>query len=311
MNTYNSIDEKEPFFQFGGIEIDNEEDFIKYTDLLFAQNSRDEFIFRGVSESKFKIFNTVQRLWSESKSKDLEDEEQYDKFIISLMDACKSWNSGTITNLFKTYGINENNSIAYLSFMQHYGLPTPFIDFTSDVNNAFYFAVESIPDKIVENKNEINNYFSIYSTYENNTFYEGFKDIFDSNRTNKNYGIFDYGDLTKNGVLLISRNIQEFMINNNIRIANQKGLFFYNNSPNLSIEEQYKLLADLYTDKFGNEIFEKLLAHKTFSCCFNFHKKYAKRVKQILEEMHINKDFIYPDIDKLKYEILKSAHNNV
>lgn len=292
MNKYNTIDDKGQFFQFGEIKIDNEDDFIKYTDLLFAQNSREEFIFRGVSESKYKIFNTAQRLWSDSKYYDLDDEEAYDNFIISLMDSCKSWNSGTILNLLKTYGINENNSIAYLGFMQHYGLPTPFIDFTTDVNNAFYFATESIPDDIVESESEIENYFSIYSTYENNTFYEGFKVIFDNNRSTKSLGEFDYGDLTKNGILLISRSISEFMINNNIRIANQKGLFFYNNSPNLSIEEQYKLLADLYTERFGEEIFEKLLAHKTFSCCFNFHKKYAKRVKEILTEMSINREYI-------------------
>lgn len=306
METYQSLEEKEIFFQFGSNKIDNESDFIKYTNLLFAQNSRNNFIFRGVPEAKFKIFNTAQRVWFEiSKISEFSNEEKYDEFIIKLLTECKKWNSETVPNLLKTYGVNEKNSISYLSFMQHFGLPTPFVDFTKNVNNALYFAVEYLPDDFKESKNEIDNYFSIYSNFQDNTFFEGFIEIFNLNRDNMNIGEFDYQDITKNGIILITDEINEFKIVNNMRIANQEGLFFYNNSPNLSLEEQYKLLADMYLDKFGETIFEKLLATKTFSGCFNIHKKFAKRIKDTLTDMKITKEFIYPDIADLKDKILK------
>jgi hypothetical protein len=306
METYHSFEEKDVFFKFGGNKIDNESDFIKCTNLLFAQDSRNTYIFRGMPEAKFKIFNTAQRAWFEiSDTVDFSDEEKYDNFIVKLLTECKKWNSGTVPNLLKTYEVNEKNSISYLSFMQHFGLPTPFVDFTKNANNALYFAVESLPYDYRESENEIDNYFSIYYNFQDNTFFEGFNEIFNLNRGNKNSGEFDYQDLTKNGIILITDEIKEFKILNNIRIANQEGLFLYNNSPNLSLEEQYKLLSDMYLDKFGDTIFEKLSATKTFSGCLNIHKKFVKRIKDTLTEMNITKGFIYPEIEDLKDKMLK------
>ena len=302
MDTYNSFEEKDQYFKFGGLKIDTDKDFKHYSLWLQVQFSKEDFIFRGVPEAKYKIFSSAQRKWHEiaSKTDDYFDEEKYDNFIISLMKKCKEWNLGTVPNLLNTYNINENNAIAYLSFMQHYEMPTPLIDFTKKPNKALFFAVNSIPDKISESSIEINNYFSIYYAYQTNPAYEIFKHIFDENRENNVNGEFNYEDLTKNGITLITDRIDEFKIVNNIRIANQEGLFFYNNSPYLSIEEQYKEFSDLLLLEIGKEELEKLLIPDTFAGCLNFHKKYAKHIKEILNQMQITSEFIYPEINDLK-----------
>ena len=304
METYESFDEKDKYFKFGGKKIDSIENFNHYTELLIKQYSTKDFVFRGVSEAKFKLYNSAQRNWSDIADKEKYlDELEYDNFIVNLMTECKKWNYGTIPNLLKTYNIKENNSIAYLSFMRHFEIPTPLLDFSKNPNKALYFATEDIPENFIESENDMENYFSIYSTYQNNTAYEIFRSVFDKNRTNRNYGEFDYNDLTKNSMALISESDKEFCILNNIRIANQEGLFFYNNSPNLSIEEQYKTFADMLLEKVGNSKFHEILAHETFSSCLNFHKKFANKIKTILTEQGITRGFIYPEISNLKEHI--------
>jgi hypothetical protein len=300
MDTYKTFEEKDTYFQFGGLKIDNDKDYDHYTKLLMYQYSKKDFIFRGVSEAKYKLYNSAQRLWEKiSNDSTFTDDELYDSFIISLMAECKKWNAGTIPNLLRTYEVKENNSFAYLSFMQHFGLPTPLIDFTKNPNKAIFFAVESIGDSYEQSNAEIENYFSIYYTYQNNMAYDIFSHVFEKNRKNKQEGEFDYEDVTRNGAVLLSDSVKEFKIVNNIRIANQEGIFFYNNSPYLAMEEQYKGFTDLLIEKVGKEKAKEMLVHETFSGCFNIHKKYANHMKRVLSEMGITEEFIYPDINSL------------
>jgi len=306
MDTYTSFEEKDKYFKFGGIKIDNDKDFDHYTHLLMIQYSKKDFIFRGVSEAKYKMYNSAQRIWNSINNEEtVVNEEEYDRFIIKLMTECKKWNSGTIPNLLNTYNIKINNSIAYLSFMQHFGLPTPLIDFTKNPNKAIFFAVDSLPDYYKKSLHEIDNYFSIYYTYQNNRAYEIFSDVFDKNRQNKLEGEFDYEDVTKNGTILLSDSRTEFKIVNNIRIANQEGIFFYNCSPYLSLEAQYKGFSDLLLEKVGIDKAKKMLVHDTFSGCFNIHKRYALHMKKTLNAMGITKEYIYPDISNLKEHFKK------
>jgi hypothetical protein len=304
LETYKSFEEKENFFQFGGMKIDTIERFNHFTHLLMVQYSKGDFIFRGLSEAKYKLFNSAQRKWKEiTNREDLSNESKYDDFIISLIGECKHWNSGTVNNLLKTYGISENNSIAYLSFMQHLGIPTPLMDFTKNPNKALFFAVNSIPEDFKESGDEIENYFSVYYTYQNNTAFEIFHTVMEKNRESRSSGEFDYLDLTRNSIILISDRKVEYQIVNNIRVTNQEGLFFFNNSPDMPIEEQYKTFANLLLEKIGREKFKKILAHETFSGCLNIHKKFVGHTKKLLNEMDITKAFIYPDISDLKSHI--------
>jgi hypothetical protein len=300
MELYKSFEEKSKYFKFGDLKIDNDKDFEEYTKLLAIQYSTGDFIFRGLSEAKYKLYNSSQRYWNGiANETNIDSHEDYDKYIRKLLRRCKMWNSSTVMNLLKTYNISENNSLAYLAFMQHYGAPTPLLDFTLNPHKAIFFAIGELSNYVASDT-EIDNYFSVYSTYKNNTSYEVFGDIFKRSVKDEPEGEFDYMKVSNNGIILLDNNATELKIVNNMRIANQEGLFFYNHSPHLPIEEVYKDFADSSLSAIGKEKFDELLMHEHFSSCLNFHKKYASHINKVIKEMQITNEFMYPNINELR-----------
>lgn len=85
-----------------------------------------------------------------------------------------------------------------------------------------------------------------------------------------------------------------------MRIINQEGLFFYNHSPYEPIESVYKGFYDLFVEKAGKEKADEIFLHDTFSGCLNFHKKYVTHTKEKLRELQITKEYMIPDIERLK-----------
>lgn len=103
-------------------------------DLIHSLNDLpNNFIFRGHADSSWKLESTLERVigkkWSTDQARNFED--------YSL-------------NLFKSkyhiYNDSEHepkSKLAWLSIMQHYGVPTRLIDFTESPYVALYFALEA------------------------------------------------------------------------------------------------------------------------------------------------------------------------
>ena len=64
-----------------------------------------------------------------------------------------------IIEYFKDSGVHIND-LSCLSLMQHYGLPTPLLDFSIDINIALSFAADGLKTGNVND--EIDNYVSLY-----------------------------------------------------------------------------------------------------------------------------------------------------
>jgi hypothetical protein len=307
LQQYKDIAEKAQYFTNGDIKVVVNVD--KIFDQLDELHANGDFIFRGSTDAKYKLYNSAQRYYINNELfKQVKPENipgHYDNFIESIIDECKNWNSGTVKKLLVASGIDEENSLAYLSYMQHFGVPTPFLDFTFNPYLALFFALDNTT--YVPSDNEIDNYFSIYYTYQNATIFEGWKHVFQTNGQNLDKGKITYAEVNKNSMHILLPDTESYRILNNTNIINQQGLFFYNNDAFKPLEETYLEFANYTKKHLGEEKFKEMLMLDTFSNCFNIHKSLIPYIKEKLREKGITSDFVYPDTYKMKIEAIKNA----
>ena len=311
LTEYTQLADKAKYFRNGDAPIVLNVDGI--FDKLEEFKATGDFVFRGSSEAKHKLYNSAQRhyinneLFKHVPKADMSN--HYDAFITSLIDECKNWNNGTVKNLLINNKIHEENSLAYLSYMQHYGVPSPFLDFTFDPYIALFFALDNFSNH--PSNSEIDNYFSIYYTYHNNTIFESWKWVFDEKTPNLVSGDIPYSNVSKHQMHILLPNDEAYQIINNTNIINQKGLFFYNNNPYKPLEDAYYDDAVSIKSHLGTKKFNELLIHDEFGGCYNIHKSLAPYILDILKSKGITKDFIYPDIYKMKNTIIYNATNKI
>jgi hypothetical protein len=154
MTEYETTLQKALFFE--QVNIDSIEDFEE----IFEENKNSsEILYRGVSEAKWRIYSSLQRYWINEKI--YEKGIDYKCFIEKTILNAKKQQGNILEKFFRKNGISPNNDIAVLSFLQHYGCPTPLVDWTNSFINSLYFATENINDNNDEVR-EIEKYFSVY-----------------------------------------------------------------------------------------------------------------------------------------------------
>jgi hypothetical protein len=311
LSEYSQLADKGKYFTNGDTPIIVNVD--KILEKLEEFEATGDFIFRGCSEAKYKIYNSAQRhyiineLFKHVPSNDISN--HYNSFITELIEECKFWNNATVKNLLIQNKVHEENSLAYLSYMQHYGVPSPFLDFTFDPYIALFFAIEDVsyyPSNV-----EIDNFFSVYSTYQNATIFEGWQGVFNQKTPNLKEGKIPYADVNKHSMHILLPDNEAYQIINNSNIINQKGLFFYSNHPFKPIEETYYDFALEIKSQLGEQKFKDLLMHEQFANCFNIHKSLIPYLKDILKSKGITKEFIYPDSYKMKNDVVHYATKKI
>src|SRR5690606_2232532 len=88
-----------------------------------------------------------------------------------------------------------------------------------------------------------------------------------------------------------------FSLNNNLNIVNQDGIFIFNKSPVLSLEE-----LGMKVSKEQNPD-----SSYAFCYCYNINKELKDYVLKKLESINVNKDSIYPDPYKLVSNAFEKA----
>src|ERR1039458_107308 len=307
LNEYSTIEEKKNFFTNGDIKvIINIEGIFEKLDYF---ESLGEWIFRGSPEAKYKLYNTAQRtfIYSELFLQALKKDYNslYDQWIEQFIDDCKKWNSGTVVNLLLSSKIREDNSLAYLSYMQHYGVPTPLLDFTRNPYIALFFAIDAI--SCLPSNNEIDNYFSIYYTNMYNSAFQGWNYVFKKNITDLKRGVISYHDISKNKLQLLLPDNEIYKLFNNSNIINQQGLFFYNNNPFKPFEESYLEFIKNVKEMQGQKKYEVNPLEEEFAYCINIHKSLIPYINNKLESKGITREFIYPDPYKIKEYAMQNS----
>lgn len=276
---------------------DSENDVHEWlTDLDAGRFDGAGMAFRGLSNASYKLFSSLQRKWIEQ---DLSSHRTDHKALVqSLLDrAFQHEVSGTMREN------GERDELAMLSYLQHHGCPTPFLDFTSDIRVALFFASQE--SKNVDNGSELDKYFSVYvfhpeiprtinlglekawrnfspgrrdevarcfRSYEMNSLQETL--IFDPGWINQVYG---------EGVVSLS---------SSIRFERQSGLFTMNNTAVLPFPEAIHAFVDAGT---GDE--QKRHSVRTWINCLNIHRDHARAVQDWLaaKDPPITLDQLLPD----------------
>lgn len=184
MEIYNSFDEKRINFIHTLVSDINtlKQELAKFKPVTQTSSSgipiTKRFFFRGVSNSSFKIYSSMQRCCFER------NKNGQNVLMLELSEEIlrRFNNSAILIDAFnKEVPQPSNNSdLAKWAFIQHFGGPSHFVDFTPDINSALFFALPK-PDEEVYSADmaDLNNYISIYvypdNPYKNgnlNTMYE-------------------------------------------------------------------------------------------------------------------------------------------
>ena len=308
LKNYLDCDSKSKHFCYH--QIKTKDDFDKnYKRLL----NKDCFVFRGVNEAKYKLFTSAQRKWITAEMY-LQGITFVD-FIDDLLSNIK--NNHLLSNYFKSINV-PTNDILYLSFLQHYGAPSPLLDFTKNKNIALYFALNGLNTRI-SGESGIENYFSFYVVIINSEIItvdklikkainDGRKMVNDYKKNHKqkdvNDDILKYIDLStawkkKDGTSDGLHNIHLGFISNplnsvkvfsttgqpllwsNLNIIAQKGCFIMNTHETQPLEEVIE-----------NKIIEETDNLKKI-VCFDIHKSLAGYIKTTYLK-HVKEEQIYP-----------------
>lgn len=110
------------------IKINSVEDLIKYLNEL-----PNNYVYRGHANAEWLLESSLERVigvgWSGDTAK-LFEEYSLNEFMSKF-------------HLYDSENIQPTSKLAWLSLMQHYGVPTRLLDFTASPYVALYFALEA------------------------------------------------------------------------------------------------------------------------------------------------------------------------
>ena len=302
---YSTLTEKATCFD--AIDIKTSAEFFSFiTDM--KQKQSKQFIFRGINEAKYKLYNSAQRFWVEYN---LEKEGvDYKDLIKAEIENAKSFQNELLKKLYNSFG-HIAYDLSILSFLQHYGGVTPLLDFTYNFDYALFFGIDEMEN--ATQNNDIDDFFSIYAINTNQADFpwiglhldretkilnNGLKNlngikIDTSNvldkiqkleyKTFEEYQLLCLEGYVPNGILYEIPSVPNFKLvynQHNLNIINQEGVLFFNSDANQPLENFFGTSSSVFR-------LSKIQ-------CWNIHKSLKTEVDAYLSKNNIDKKFIYP-----------------
>ena len=311
---------------FDQINIDTKEQF----DGLFEElKLKEGLLFRGVREAKWRLYSSLQRQWVTHKL--YGTYTTYQEFLETLVEFARNEQKQALSKFLRLNKIDPENDIAVLSFLQHYGCPTPLLDWTYSFLNSLYFAIDGI--EIKESPKEIDSYFSVYHIEEKYFRSSSIKEIIEEGLKGEHEKL--KAQVIENGLKegiekdQIVKIFSEKRLQITAKMMYGRGLvthltkikhlinlpisyfsdfdkendlrFSLNNNMNIVNQDgafTWNANSSKPLEQMGNEQVAEERGDADgyrFCSCFNINKKLIEHIRKRLEEEGIVKDFIYPN----------------
>jgi FRG domain-containing protein len=328
IETYNTIADKSNHFD--SVNIDSKDALDKLIQEYAEKNADKTIIFRGLTEAKYKLFNSAQRFWNGEELSTLG--RTYQEFIQTEINRAKSFHNNLLIKFYNAFG-HVAYDLSILSFLQHYKAPTPLLDFTYNFDCALFFGIDGLN---YNPTTDIGNYFSIYAIDTKQRDFVSFITHLNSSITqidaileaNKEMEIDTTAVLNKiahlqyshfhgltlfylpgyipNGIPFAIANRPNFKLlynQHNLNVINQEGLFVFNSNPIHPLEDYF---SGGYVTGFQSTF--QLSKMK----CWNIHKSLKEYVVRYLTEnrpIPIDKEFMYPQEEFIASSAYKQFKN--
>ena len=290
----------------------------KFDSWLFAFESLEpvielKLIYRGLNEAKFKNYTSSQRDWiTKEWAKVLSI--SYVDYVDNLLEQIRK--DSILSTYFFSLGIMPND-VLYLSFMQHYGMPSPLLDFTKDLRTALYYAMDGM--KSDPSSVEIENYFSLYVIMPSNEYAP--VDVLFSEGIHRSIEVLDdfkkdhpvakvNDDLLKDIDLLTKwketnnpttglHNIPIMYIPNPLDanpVVNLSGQKLLWSNPNIIAQKGCFIMNSSETDTLEDFVSKNKYTHPIM--CIDIHKSLSEHIKQKYTN-NLTQENIYPKFKKI------------
>lgn len=272
--TYDTFAEKNGLFAMEQID-----DFEVLMPRLHKLKS-DGYYFRGQSDAGWKLYSGIQRDWI------LNDLDGTFSTAEDFNTQHLRYQQQKAVDLLDTY-TKQRNDLADSSALQHYGAPTPFLDFTSEIDASLFFATDGIQPA---EERETSQRFSIYAwkpgdgpaTASNNDM-TNWETVVD--HSGEIDGAVSLDVLQNVSMLYIKQGSGKFLQITNERVDLQNGLFVY--SPKAVREglPYEELFTGMTIDQVENT-YDGLFIPKLI--CLEAEKTVADEVVKYLAEKGVN-----------------------
>jgi hypothetical protein len=291
-------------------------EYVKNKDRTKQNDNHDlsistDFLFRGMGEAKYKLFNSAQRFWITNEVEQWWKPKSYLQYIDEFIG--KARDKKLFNKIFEYYKLRSNQrDFPILSILQHYGAPTPLMDFTYDIDVALFFATEkAVPSS---SNNEIDQYFSIYLINKQYQKQNELNNLLDfTNGSFPRLSTFYNWENNKNSIFYISDFENKKVPKNSFRderpittiynqnIIPQQGLFIFNPFPKKPLEDCFNVN---HLENGNNLELSPIL-------CFDIRKDLGEYIRRKIKKNYIDQKYIYPNLNdycgKLIEEFLDSS----